>query len=250
LLTGKRIPWGRIKPPAGTPLDWSKRINKGLVARCLWEQHGGLFWPEATGNYRQFREYGNYGVGCFGGPCLKPDGVDYAYLINRYANHQAAVLAYPITIVGWAMQDLAGNAINICAMADTASDNHYYLLSISASNTGRVSNGDPVGTSFADSALIVVPKVWYQFVGVWTSGADRKIYVNGRLEGSDTSARTTDPSLLDNTTFCALVRGSGPSFGGGNGKIDNVSIYNRVLTPSEILWLYNNPFGDFVEAHR
>jgi hypothetical protein len=70
------------------------------------------------------------------------------------------------------------------------------------------------------------------------------------LEGTETTARTTDTSTLDNTTFGALVRGGGPAFGGGNGKIDNISIYNRLLMPSEILWLYNNPFGDFVEPGR
>ncbi len=73
--------------------------------------------------------------------------------------------------------------------------------------------------------------LWYDIVGIM-NGSNIMIYVNGVLTtgGALTSLPTNNNSLQIGTNFNAEYF---------NGTIDEVRIYNRALSPTEILGLYN-----------
>ena len=77
---------------------------------------------------------------------------------------------------------------------------------------------------------------WYLVTGTFTNG-ERKLYVNGVQVASDTGGGATVVSNYGGTT-CQI--GSVKDTGGRymNGKIDDVRIYNRVLSPTEVQSMY------------
>lgn len=78
---------------------------------------------------------------------------------------------------------------------------------------------------------------WAQIVGTYTSG-DRRTYINGVLRTSDTQTGT----ITTNTNGMSIgVYGGFNGVRGYfyNGNIAIVRVYNRVLSPSEILQNYN-----------
>jgi hypothetical protein len=80
--------------------------------------------------------------------------------------------------------------------------------------------------------------VWHHVVSVHTSETD-VLYVDGVLRVSG----TTIPLDISNTTRLLVgVLGDGTSVYSGwyfNGEISNTKVYNRALTPSEVLQNYN-----------
>ena len=74
---------------------------------------------------------------------------------------------------------------------------------------------------------------WYHFVGTY-DGQNIKIYKDGILVG--TTPATGNLGTNDVTAKIGTYTGSSYNF---NGSIDDVRIYNRALTPSEVEGLYN-----------
>ena len=73
---------------------------------------------------------------------------------------------------------------------------------------------------------------WHHVVGTQT-GSDTRIYVDGVLSGTAATTANVTASLFRAGTDVGLFN---TSF---NGSIDDVRRYDRVLTPSEVLQLYN-----------
>ena len=82
--------------------------------------------------------------------------------------------------------------------------------------------------------------LWHNIVGTLKSGDVAKIYFDGTLFETDNSSI---PTLIDPTDDLYIARdGYGESSGDvghWNGIIDEVRIYNRVLTEEEIIAIYN-----------
>lgn len=77
---------------------------------------------------------------------------------------------------------------------------------------------------------------WYYLTGTFTAG-ERKFYINGNLAASD--AATGIATINSYATEVCQI-GSVKNVGGRflNGKIDDVRVYNRVLSSSEVQALY------------
>jgi hypothetical protein len=89
-----------------------------------------------------------------------------------------------------------------------------------------------ITTSSANSIMgntYLQPNEWYQVVVTYTDG-ERKMYLNGVADGSNSPT-----GVLDTTTSDTKIGGS-PYF---KGIIDDVRIYNRVLSSSEVSDLYD-----------
>jgi len=84
---------------------------------------------------------------------------------------------------------------------------------------------------------------WYLVTGTWDSSG-MKIYVNGQLEASNTTAVTLRNAPAGGVNIGAQTTGV---YSGAyknfpfNGKIDSASVFNRSLSTGEILWGYNSP---------
>lgn len=78
---------------------------------------------------------------------------------------------------------------------------------------------------------------WAHIVGTYTSGT-RRLYINGALVNSDSQTGT----IATNTNGISIGVFGGYNGGRGyyyNGRIGTVRVYNRALTPEEILQNYN-----------
>lgn len=80
---------------------------------------------------------------------------------------------------------------------------------------------------------------WYHITAV-RNGSFLKIYINGVLNVTDNVGTTTPNYTNVVPTFGGMFFNgfSPPRYNGLNGKIDELRIYNRVLTDNEILTLY------------
>jgi formylglycine-generating enzyme required for sulfatase activity len=85
------------------------------------------------------------------------------------------------------------------------------------------------------STTTAIPSTWYFVTGTYSNGCWR-IYVNGNLEGENLNGK-----LITQSGFGAAIGVKGVY--GSNayrGAIDDLRIYNRALSASEILSLYNS----------
>jgi len=92
----------------------------------------------------------------------------------------------------------------------------------------------------ATSATNIVTSAWYHLVGVFDDdGNTQTIYVNSL---SQAVTGTCAPAVSPQTNAGSIYVGESQLSGGGewfDGIIDDVRIYNRALTPTEVRRLYN-----------
>ncbi|MEA3385523.1 MAG: LamG domain-containing protein, partial [Thermodesulfobacteriota bacterium] len=81
---------------------------------------------------------------------------------------------------------------------------------------------------------------WYYIVVAQTNKSYREIFVDGVLEGTNTTT-IGDMSILDTYTIGALERTSVSSF--FDGLIDDMKIYDYALSSDDILGLYRSTKG-------
>jgi hypothetical protein len=114
-----------------------------------------------------------------------------------------------------------------------------WSLLISKTATGKMSvgvvNTTPfIASTFAESTTTLVSNTWYYVYGVWTSGTNIKIYVNGSLENTTSNTRT---GLRTSGVGWSLMAGNGGTF--TNGSISEFVTYNTILSDAEILNNFN-----------
>jgi hypothetical protein len=148
------------------------------------------------------------------------------------------------TLSAWAKFDVVadepnGGGRNILVMGDSGGGNGFIGLR-QQGNVGaddfeffyKKSGGNTVDAAITDTSLFDTGE-WRHWVGVWDT-SNIYFYIDGVLQASDTKS-ATESSLLDagigTLNCCAL---NDPF----NGLIDDVRIYNRALSPTEIRRLY------------
>jgi hypothetical protein len=92
-------------------------------------------------------------------------------------------------------------------------------------------------SQYTTTANYVNTTNWFQVVGTFISG-DRRLYISGVLANSDNQTGT----IATNTNGMSIGVYGGFNGGRGyfyNGNIAIVRVYNRVLSPSEVLQNYN-----------
>jgi len=79
---------------------------------------------------------------------------------------------------------------------------------------------------------------WYHVVGTFTRNENVRLYVNGILTAVTSSANIGNLSITPSLNDAAIGRGGSlPFYAGGN--ISAARIYNRPLSPTEVLQNYN-----------
>lgn len=92
-------------------------------------------------------------------------------------------------------------------------------------------NGNSVG-SVLESAATVSPNTWYHIVAT-VNGTSKNLYVNGILSNSGTSTTAIGTSTIEFTVGSKKYNG-GPYFEFLNGFVDDLRLYNRVISGTEI----------------
>ncbi|MDP2703688.1 MAG: LamG domain-containing protein, partial [bacterium] len=86
------------------------------------------------------------------------------------------------------------------------------------------------------STTTLSDNVWYHLVGTY-DGANSRLYVNGVQEDSDAQTCT----LFNSVTAASIGRpGAYTSAISFNGQIDDVRVWNRALSATEVMVLYQS----------
>ncbi len=218
-----------VKPMLGQQINWANPITRGLVGCWEFNEGSGNKVYDLSGN-------GNTGTvtnalwtpGKFGS-CLSFDGSgDYVAL--PYLN-----IGTSITYSIWFRTQQVDDYQTLLAYMKTrlrfycvAGYNYVFWNP----NTGG-------GDSFVGYTFDV--GTWYH-IAVTQTGSSFVIYVNGRVIQSDIANAVSTDNV---NNYIGTADGSLYYFKGG---IEDVMIFKRALSPSEIRELYYKPFGMFYDT--
>lgn len=231
----KSRPWGNVKPPAGSTVNWGDPISRGLVGCWLFNEVGGNIAVDIAKSKSSSLVGGiTRTTGKFGN-ALRFDGVDDYVDIGRPIENVSQ-----FTISFW-LNSTSTNG-DWFGKWDNWNNNgsnqqilfrnfnmQFYVESVSTAHTFAVSGFN------MDAA-----NIWYFICGI-ADGENLRSSINTKF-GSDVAlAGPYIPIVGDRW---GIGRGH---TGLTNGIIDNVRIYNRALNKNEVQRLYTEPFAGITE---
>ena len=156
-----------------------------------------------------------------------------------------------ITVSAWVNPSVAASSENAILCKGNGSGPENYCLDVYSSKFRFFTHNSAASATITATASVgpTTLGTWYHVVGTFTepSGSSTiTIYVNGVSSGSSTATYTT----MENTSHVVSIGNRQSSNAGGaynlpwHGTIDDVRIYNRALSASDVAQLYAN------EAHR
>lgn len=234
-----------LKPTRGILLNRTHPLARGLVGAWLLNEGGGNKICNFSGNQGTGAFYGDtkWAAGKFGS-CLSFDGSDYV-LFPSIVN-----LSYASgTITWWMYSNLSYDDSSIHAwwgQLNNGSAPEFTAQKFLNNNiyVGFSSSGHEDRVIIPASSSNYPQKTWGFYTFTWVNGGLSSLYRNGVLLGSN-GGNTTAVNI--NQAF----RLGGADFNPDqffNGLIDDVMIFNRALTASEVAWLYREPFCMFQPA--
>jgi len=216
--------------------SFSSAQTSGIIAEYNFDENAGIITNDLSGNGitgvlvngTSWTSNGKYSVG------LSFDGInDYVSLGNR----SVLTPANAITISAWVKTNTNSGAQMIVSKYSAGANP--YQLRIQGSNIRFSVKTTTEGTITTTSSPIPVGQ-WKYITGTW-DGTTMKVYVDGVL-ASPTLAKTG--TMVDNP-IDVRIGGSANGVLPFNGLIDDVRIYDRALSLSEIVNDMNTPlFGN------
>lgn len=112
-------------------------------------------------------------------------------------------------------------------------------------NTGTAINFKTFkdNVTYSDLNYSISTNTWYHVCLVRKSGTSTKIYLNGTLVASDSI--TTDQNYLSNYSLIGAINDGGVLYNYTSGKLDEVYMWSKELTATEVTDLYNAGTGKF-----
>ncbi len=203
--------------------SWTNDCSTNTALDSSGNANHGKSCPNADGTQPAAGKFGNGGV--FDGSNDYVDAGSGATLNTTNAlTVEAWVYPNSFTASGGTNQRIVANKID--------ANNSYQLLSSSESRFMFQIN--VAGTAYPIKTSIKSINSWYHVVGVW-DGANSLIYVNGILDSNSSAAQSTGTS---GTLGAIIGKRFADNLGYLNGSIDDIHIYNRALSQSEITDLY------------
>lgn len=239
---------GVNKPPNGTLLDFSHPRTGGLVGYYVMNEGRGSRVndislnpaPGTATNFTMSPSSTSNWVGSYLGGCLAFDGSDDYVAIGTIPKLNLR----EFTLTAWINSTTVSvGTKQVISDSDSLGNNYLYGLEINRT-AGRVSlltSGAVLTGTRAISA-----NTWY-FIAGTRRGTDPNwtlsVYVNGALDITSTFSNALHAQQV--AAIGRLGNGANHQF---SGKIDEVRVYNRVLSLSEIQSLYTNPHSDFLNS--
>lgn len=214
-------------------LNTEHPLNQNLVAWYLLNAGSGLTVRSVRGTIIRTLALTNGPVwtpGPYGMQLLFDDASD------QYCTGSSPILAYPMTLAGWAWHDDLTISTALLAVGSTgASTWHHYI-----GFRGAIAGDYIVAASGSYGSTGIAYEVGklYFVVGLFNGTNHRQVYVNGIPGAADTTNGTTGFATVrigKNTTSSAASSWSG-------GILD-CAIWNRLLSDQEIMELYKYYYG-------
>lgn len=146
--------------------------------------------------------------------------------------HNSSFNFTQFTISCWALKDNQSLYIpGIISKVQTNNLGWYLVANSNISDSICFEGGISSGNYFVAHAAALTPNQWVHIVGTFSPGTQR-IYINGVLMDTDNNPG----NLYNSSENIRIGFKNGDSYWGG--KIDDIGIWNRVLTQQEITSLY------------
>ena len=225
------------KPAPGTQINFSHPLAKGLVGCWLFnEQSGNQAYDSSPyknhGTLHGFNDPSSKDRSSLG---LQLDGS------TTYVDCGDASLktSDEITIAVWMKPNSPASPTHQTFIHKSISDNYQLRFYSSTQKIRFLLKIDGVDKLVLGNTLLSAG-VWYHITGTY-DGSELNLFINGRADKTPTVA-TGDITTNAEPLTLGSFRGAAFYF---NGTIDNVKIYNRALTASEIKYSYLEPYAMF-----
>ena len=225
------------KPPLGTQLDWSNPLNQGLAAFWLFNEGTGDKVYDISGNNNTgtltnmafpSTTTSGWNPGRLG-PAIAFDGSDDNIDIYPVVFPSSQTI---FTVQAWIKTTNTAFLANVVGGTTNTASGFISVLN------GYVQWYD--GVAWRLSTTLISDGIWHHLVFVFNAGTF-SIYVDGKQEYSGAAGTYTYGSAFSKIgNHVSLSRYL-------NGSIDEVRIWGRALSPSEIQEIYINPYGMFLE---
>jgi hypothetical protein len=201
------------------------------------EGTGTVAYDSAGDNDATLRGEPNWVPGLIGNYALDFNGVHDRIVVEGSAGHDSPLDIYnsDLTISAWIKTRGTGIRSIVCRAKPLYITYHVRIEPTNQVSINTYKQGS--GHWLLTTDEVLAENVWYHIAGVFDRTGDQgRVYVNGikKAEG----AMTTDPLSNDATTKIGCVHEETSDSYYFNGIIDDLRIYNRVLSSEEIQQLY------------
>jgi chitodextrinase len=210
--------------PVTVTVDNAPVSAAGLVAAYAFDDASGTAAADATGNGNAGTVSGaTWTIGRFG-TALSFDGTNDWVTV---ADSASLDLTAGMTVEAWVLPTALGTAWRTVVMKET-SGNHVYALYANRNTQVPTGEADVGSVQGATGTSALALSAW-SHVAVTYDGSALRLYVNGALAGQQSASggiRTSNGALR--------MGGNGIWGEWFQGRIDEVRIYDRALTQSEV----------------
>ena len=226
-----------MKPPVGAQPILGHPLTKGLVGAWLFNEGSGLKAFDLSGK----GNHGNFGAGAAvptwvpgrTGPALDFDGTDDHVDCGNDASMSPLSA---LSVAMWINTSDFGSTRHIISNDRAGNTMGWFLY------TGAPAAGGNVemvfsGLDYKRAHGTIISGEWNYVVGVY-NGANVIIYINGIANVGD----AITGNILYNTKLVHIGKRSDIADNYFKGTIDDVKIYNRALSASEIWQSHINPY--------
>ena len=166
------------------------------------------------------------------GQALKVGSDNYV----EVANEENFLYIDSFTISTWVKNITNTNNARIAIVSDNSNHKAFDMYRTSGGNlVFNIYNDGGEGVANSCSSCVTETNSWYHVVGVF-DGSNTKIYVNGVLKNTNTNASIDLANVTSSSLFFGCESGGSSCI---NGVVDDMRLYNRALSQTEIVELYN-----------
>jgi len=192
----------------------------------------GTVWKDLSGNGNDGTLLNGVGFSAENKGTMTFDGVDDYVDCGNTSSLNAIGGTTNITVSGWVFYTAYGGGGQSYSVI-TVKGNPWIWLLENPSNRFRfriTAGGSDVNVADTSTHLL---NIWYNVVGTY-DGSNMRVYVNGVLKNT----RVQTGALATNSVTAKIGTFQGTNYN-LNGRISNVSIYNRTLSDQEIQQNFN-----------
>ncbi len=241
----------KFKPPLGAKLNPEHPLSKGCVGHWLLNEGGSPNFKDLS-SYHENASFGTsaptWSNGLHGDALSLSAGAQYT-TVPSYNNVGVLSGATRCSWSFWINQSTVATN-RFFQQWDTGTS----AWIIQGYTAGTLLFATQLNSSYLEvqnTTTAFVVNRWYHVVVTWVAPnpSGVTIYINGRKEATSVVSGSTVANIPSTTGPVQI--GTSVSSSSFVGKIDDLRIWNRVLTPNEVNTLYTNPFVnlDFPKRH-